>query len=138
MQVPSTEPACLSAARGGRKNVVTLGMRRCHKPWVGSIGGSRRTLRINSPRILFGCPVLRRQVLGVRRRDVGEKPRGHGGRDRGGTELSQKHARRNRADPSFDGAVTPLRFDVVLSHGASVARVSPTQQISCSLHGTGF
>jgi len=63
----------------GRKNVVTLGMCCRHLPWIGSFGEGRRARRNYSPRILCCCPVLRRQILCLRRRDVGEKPRRHRG-----------------------------------------------------------
>jgi hypothetical protein len=51
---------------GAVKDVVPLGMRCYHLP----AGFARRSCGViwtYSPRILFRCPVLRRQVFGVRR-----------------------------------------------------------------------
>jgi len=92
----------------GAENVVTLGMRCCHLLWVGSARGSRRALRTHSPRILCRCSVLRNQIFGLRRRDVGAKPRGHRCRDRSSVALSQKSAVSNRTGRSLDGAVMRL------------------------------
>jgi hypothetical protein len=93
-------------ARGNRKHAVTLGMCCCHLPWVGSARGSRRARRTHSPRLLFHCSILRRQILGFRRRDVGEKPWGNRSRNRGGPALSESRAGSNRAGRALDGAVT--------------------------------
>jgi hypothetical protein len=93
----------------GAENVVTHGMRRRRVPWAGAIGGSRRALRTGSPRLLFGRAVLRRQILGIRRRDVGAKPRRHRRRDRGGTAMSQGRASRTRAAGALDGVVIRRR-----------------------------
>src|SRR5438105_8871709 len=92
--------------RGFTKNVVTLGMRCCCLPWVGLAGGSRRTLRISSPRILCRCPVLRRQILGVCSRDLGADSRGHRSRNRSCPALPQGHPCPHRAGRAVDGAVT--------------------------------
>jgi hypothetical protein len=89
----------------GAEDVVTLGVRWCRLLWVGSAGGSRRALRTHSPRILFRCPVLRRQILGVCRRDMGAESRGHRRRDRSGAALSQKRACPSRAGRSLESAV---------------------------------
>jgi len=72
--------------------------------WVGSARGSRRALRTHSPRILCRCPVLRRQILSVCRRDMGAESRGHRGRP----ALPQGRACANRAGHSLDGAVMRL------------------------------
>jgi len=107
VHVPSVELANWSSLvwDRGAENVVTLGMRCCHLLWVSSGRGSRRALRTHSPRILCRCSVLRSQIFGVRRRDVGAKPRGHRRRDRSGAALSQKSALSNRTSRSSDSAV---------------------------------
>ena len=114
MHVLSMELACSSLGKGERKHAVTLGMCCCHMRRVGSGRGSRRTLRTDSPRLLLRCPILRRQILGLRRRDVGEKPRGNGIRDRGGPALSQSRAASpNRAGRALvDSAVTLRATDL--------------------------
>lgn len=99
-------PVRVLGQEGNRKHAVTLGMRCCHLPWPGSGRGSRRALRTASPRLLFRCPILRRQILGVCRRDVGEKPWGHRSRDRGGPALPQGRASPNRPGRALDDAVT--------------------------------
>ena len=106
---------CGRAARSrtrGSKNVVTLGMRCFHLLWSRSAGRGRRTIRTCSPRIVFRRPVLRCQVLGFRRRDVGEKPRSHGGRNRSCQALSEKRAFPNRAG-SLDNAVAASGSDAM-------------------------
>jgi hypothetical protein len=80
-------------------------MRCCRLFLAGSARRSRRARWNHSPRILFGCSVLCRQVLGGRRRDVGTKPRGDGGRNRGGASLSQKRTRPDRASRPLDDTV---------------------------------
>jgi hypothetical protein len=87
---------------GALEDVVPLGLRRYHLP-AGFARGSCGVIRTYSPRILFRGPVLCRQVFGVRRRDVGEKPRSHRGRDRGGAALSEERAKPNRPGHSLDG-----------------------------------
>ena len=106
-------------------------MRCCHLPWVGSARGSRRALRTHSPRFLFHCPILRRQILGFRRRDVGEKPWGNRGRDRGGPALSESRAGPNRAGRSLDGAVTFRATDLPdgqISNGSCSCVSSPLKK----------
>lgn len=99
MHVPAVELACWRSLilRRGAENVVALGMRCCRLPWFGSAGGSCRALRTCSPCIVCRRSVLRSQIFGVGRRDVGAKPGGHRRRDRGGAALSEKSAGSNRA-----------------------------------------
>jgi hypothetical protein len=121
----------LDLGYGGSKNVVTLGMRCCDLLWVDSARGSRRALRTRSPRILCRCPVLRRQILSVFRRDMGAESRGHRGRNRSCPALPQGRACPNRACRSLDGAVARLTL-LIRTHpdvrcGGVVPRVSARQ-----------
>ena len=99
-----------SSRERGAENVVTHGMRRCRLPWAGAIGGSRRTLRTGSPRLLCRGAFLRRKILGVRRRDVGAKPRRHRRGNRSGTAMSKERAGRTHAAGSLDGVVIGRRW----------------------------
>jgi hypothetical protein len=111
MHVPPVELECLIWIRGS-ENVVSLGMRRGHLPWVGSACASR-ALRFSSSRFLCRRPVLRSQIFGVHRRDVGTKPRRQRRRNRSSPALSQGRARPNCAGrPLVVGAVASPRHRV--------------------------
>ena len=77
IDVPTMEPASSSADPdwGVFKYAVTLGVRCCHLSWVNWVRASRR-VRPAPPRLVRRRSLLRGQIFGVRRRNMGTKPRG--------------------------------------------------------------
>ena len=105
MRVPSMELSCVEQLELGQEgvldNVDTLDVRRCDLPGAGSASEGCRALRTGSSRVVHGRSVLRCQVLGVRRRDMGAQPRGHRSRNRRRPALPQRRARPDRAGRSI-------------------------------------
>lgn len=92
----------------GRQDVFTFGMRCRALPWFGAGRGGLRESR--SSRVLRDGPVLRRQILGLRRRDVGAKPWRQRGRDRSGAALSQPRACPHAAGLALEGDAVGTPF----------------------------
>jgi len=92
------EPASSSADPdwGVFKYAVTLGVRCCHLSWVNWVRASRR-VRPAPPRLVRRRSLLRGQIFGVRRRNMGTKPRGQRCWNWGCPALSQRSASPDRA-----------------------------------------
>ena len=85
-------------------------MRCCDLPWPGAGRGSFRGS--GSSRVMRDGPVLRRQILGLRRRDVGAQPWRQRGRDRIGAALPQSRACAHAAGLALEGDAVGRAFRI--------------------------
>jgi hypothetical protein len=109
----------------GLRDVFTVGI--CCSYWRkrGFCGESNRASRYRSSRLLRCGSVLCRQILGVRRRDVGAQSRRQRRRDRGGATMPQERARRNRTGRSLVHAIAAIARSVSSEAIRIVAKVLP-------------